>query len=420
MTTTDAAHATATCCVCGRAQSARPAKAGGIRTPRRWKKVADGFRCPDCTKGGYLPRSIRLSIADIAPPETRTRQEMYTALVRASSDMARFANWYVQQLFAHDPALAWRHGEKFPALPEVDWYAPARARFGDIAPTGLTSAAQQIRAWYAADRYETFGCLKRSVRSYRWSELPVYVHRQSWRIAAIESDHIVVRLQIGPGPAWHIKCRANGENFARLKAVMAGEAEAGMAMFCRRRRAKRPGESTPPPHVWQLRVSALVPKPRRRDGNGVVALRHDPRLLLVATCGAELLEVPGQRLRERVVRHRLRDWREQQDNSEQHRLLSRRARKRLAARRTDRCGKNVRYVGKELELAASVVARWCVGQRAATVLYDATDRNWIDGFPYRALANRLRCALENAGIELKIISETQALAEPMGETEALA
>ena len=405
------------CVGCGKEIAARPAKAGGVRTPRRWKKVTGGFRCPDCTRQGYLPRSIRLSLVDVAPPEERTRQEMFTALVSASSDLARFANWYVQQLFRVDPAMDWRHPEKFPALPEFDYYAPARERFGSIAPTGLTSAAQQIRAWYAADRFEVFGRLKRSVRSYKWDELPVYVHKQSWRVAAIESDHVVVRLQIGPGPAWHIKARADGINFARLKAVLAGDAECGMAMFVRRRRAKRPGESQPPPHVWQLRIASLVPRGRARLNTDIAELRHDGQLFAVAECGGDTLEVPALRLKERIIRHKLRDWREQQDNSEQYRLLSRRARKRLAARRTERCAKNVRYVGKELELAASVIARWCDAHGAASVLYAPADRGWIDGFPYRAFEHRLRCALENRGLSLNL---TTALAEPRSETEALA
>ena len=109
-------------CACGKEIKARPAKGGGLKTPKRWKKVGDDvFRCPDCTKGSFLARSIRLSIVDVVSPETRTKAEMYSALVSASSDLARFANWYVQRLFVTDPALAWRHPAKFPALPTYDY-----------------------------------------------------------------------------------------------------------------------------------------------------------------------------------------------------------------------------------------------------------------------------------------------------------
>ena len=147
-------------CECGTSSKATPANGGGFRTPKRWRKIDGGFRCPKCQAAQYMGRSIRLRITGPAEGEDRERKTMYEALNAASRQSNQFANWYMQQLLAADLLVAanlaglekTKDGKpKIPPLPKVDWYRRATALMPGCAPTSLCQQKQMIERYYGKE-----------------------------------------------------------------------------------------------------------------------------------------------------------------------------------------------------------------------------------------------------------------------------
>jgi hypothetical protein len=389
---------------------ARRAKDGTAKTPPGWRKTADGYRCPTCQAAAYMGRSLRVRILGVADDEPRTLPEMYAALHAASKQSNQFANWYLQQLLAADLAqLAQCRGEKkFPPCPDVpEWYGQATALFAACAPSSLVQQAQMVKRYYSKERFAALAAMVKNVRSYRWDGLPVVVNAQSWRIVRIESGGIALRAQIGPGPSWRLRIWAEGRHLAWLRQIADGEVTPGAAMFVRRARPPRPGESRGK-RVWFLRISAQVPRPQRRRGQSLsertLRLGHDAQSLLYGALddADDVFEYPAPALRSLIAAHKKLDRQRQIDASYRRQHWSGRKAKRWAAGRTAACQRNSAKVRAELALCAAALVRWCQAHDVTAVDYDVTPRGWMESFPYRALLERLRTSLENAGIYVHV------------------
>lgn len=448
---TTEAKITVTCCDCPATASANQAKDGGPKTPLRWKRAEAGFRCPKCHAGQFMPRSIRLAILGPAEGEERDKTAMYEALYLASRDNGHFANYLLQRLLAADILLtevirglpAFESGPhkgklKLPPAPSLirpapgkpapaggylDWYADATKLFPHVAPATLVQQAQMIGRYYAKERFAAAVAMTRNVRSYRWDGLPIVVPAQSWKLLEIENGAIVLRVQIGPGPGWLLRVFAEGKHLALMRQIAAGQVVPGTAMFVRRARAPRPGE-TKRVRVWYLRISASVPRPATRRGPGfrekTLTLGHDAESLLYgvdADGGDEVFEFPGLELRKSVVKFERLDRRRQIEADYRRAGWSRRKAQRWSADRTAACAKRVEKTKAEIALAAATLSRWCQANAYTAVDYDRTPRGFLDTFPYRALADRIKIALENAGVALHLLGEDPGDEPPGQETQ---
>lgn len=407
----------ATCAVCGRTQKARPAKAGGVKTPRGWKKVADGLRCRECTRSAMFARSVRTRIVAVEDDKGRDAKAFYQALYAASNDAAAFANWYIQQLYkADEGTLPIARDGKLPACPQVDFYGQATRLFPRLAPTSICSLAQMVRGWYAADRFACLLLKNRMVRTFKTLELPIPVHVQSWRFDGEAGGGIAIKAQIGPGHSWRFIVRTDGSELGRLKSLIAGDGERGAAMFVKRRRAKRPGESTPPPKVWQFRIAGLFPRRAPRQSHQEVTLRlgFDAGMLLFGALedSDDVYELYGCDAKKIIVGGDRSDRIRQVDASKMRGLWSRRKVRRWQADRTIACERRAKKLGKLIELYAADLARWCRSHGVTAVDFDATDRGFMPHFPYAQLRGRIACALENIGIALHVLD---ADGEPLAE-----
>lgn len=386
-------------------------KDGTPAAPRGWKRTADGLRCLACTQANYLPRSVRVRLSGCASGSRDEWVECLQHLNRASQAVARFANWYLQQLLAADLAMAPYAGDELPPCPAVDYYAAATRLFPEIAPRGLCTAAQMVASYYRERRFAVLVAKNRNVDTYRWDGLPVPVSNQAWRIVAEEGRGLLLRIQGAPGKSWLLRISADGINLQRLRQLVAGEAEAGAAFFVRRARAPRPGEAkgVKRKRAWFLRISVRVPKPSRARGQAaalkVLTLGHDRESLLYGVTDDprdEPLEIPALDLREQIIGHLKRDAKRQIDAATWYRQMPRRKAKRWAARRA---------AGGERQNAKTAYAIKCVAQELAwqcerlgvgEVNYDVTDRGFVPRFPWRKLRDAIACALESRGIALHI------------------
>lgn len=410
---------TVTCQDCPAQTQARPAKDGGAKTPRSWKRTEAGFRCPQCQAAQFMPRSIRLRIVGPHESEERDVKAMYQALYEASCQSNQFANWYLQRLLAADLAVTDQIGglpktangtPKLPPAPQVEWYHDATRLFPHVAPSSLVQQARMVASYYARERFAALVAKTRNVRSYRWDGLPVVVNAQAWKLIRLEDERIVLRAQIGPGKSWTMNVAAQGENLARMRQLVEGEATAGTAVFVRRAREPRPGE-TKRVRVWYLRISAQVPRPQRgkaaRRAEKVLTLGHDADCLLYGVIdeGDETFEYPAPALRALIAAHKKLDRQRQIDASYRREGWSRRKARRWAAGRTAACARNNLKIAAEIDLAAATLVRWCQAHRVGEVNYDVTPRGWIESFPYVALRDRIKTSLENAGIYLHVAGQ---------------
>ncbi len=424
------------CVDCGAEGKSTAAKSGGARTPKRWRKVAAGFRCQKCQAAQYMGRSIRLRITGPADGEDRTTAQMYQALNAASSASNCFANWLLQQLLAADQLqLAAVSGEKtkdgklkIPPLPKLEtWYRQATTLFPECAPTSLCQQKQMIERYYGKERFAALVAMNKNVRSYRWDALPVVVHVQSWKLLRIDGDKIVLRAQIGPGKSWTLNVFATGENLLRMRQLADGEVIPGTAMFVRRAREPRPGEAKRV-RVWYMRISAQVPRPTKRLARRVtektMSLVYDADALLFGSIEGDddPFEYPAVELRKFVVKFDRLNRARAIDNSYIRQHWSKRKAKRWASDRTAACHKRANQVKAQIELCAATLVRVCESRDVTAVDFDATRRGWLPSFPYAALEQRITTSLENAGIALHVFntSKQEAFAKPGSETEVVA
>jgi hypothetical protein len=400
----------------------------GMKTPRGWKKVADGVRCGQCTRAAFVMRSVRLRIIGPHDSEPREAKELWQAMCRASGELADFANGYLQKLMAADPALAFDSPDKMPALPEVDYYSAAVTAFQNIAPRSLCQAAQAVRSYYVQERFACLAQKNRNVRSYRWDGLPIPVHNQAWRLESIDEKEIVLRLQVGPGKSWTLKVFADGVNLARMRQLLSGEGERGAAVLMRRRRQPRPGETTVR-RSWFLKIAGNFPRvePKRRESHKEITLTlgHDAESLLFGAIEGdeECFEFPGVDVRKMIVGFDRTDAKRQVEASLKWGLWPKRKSKRWAQDRAAQCAKQAKKVEAQVKLAAAALASWCKARGVTSVDYDTADRGFVPHFPWQALRLSIQSALENIGVALHVVgseeqntSEQVALAEPGATT----
>jgi len=426
---------TITCVDCSVERNTPVAKDGSGKTPSGWRKIDGGYRCARCQKKSYVGRSIRLRIVKPAANEDRDRQAMYRALNAASAESNKFANWYLQRLLAadllqlaHCEGLPQTNGKsKLPPSPKVDWYRDGTRLFPSCAPSSLVQQARMVASYYARERFAALVAMNRNVRSYRWDGLPVIVNAQAWKLVRIEDQRIVLRAQIGPGKSWHLDVFAEGENLHRMRQITDGAIIPGTAVFVRRARAPRPGE-TNRVRVWYLRISAQVPRAtgkKTKTANSILTLGYDAESLLYGSVddSEEIYEYSGYELRKSIVKYERLDRRRQIDASIRRQHWSKRKARRWAVDRTAACERRANKTTAEIDLCAAHLVRWCESHGITEVNFDRSPRGFLDTFPYRRLADRIQTSLENAGIAIyfsghdKTDEESQvAFAGPGSET----
>lgn len=426
-------------CECGATAKARPAKDGSAKTPMRWCKNIDGsFMCHKCREAKYITRTIRCEVSGLADSETRTLKEFVGAAYDCSRACNRGANWLLQRLFAIDPATdptTWTKTAKgstvLPALPEFNnCYSEMTRAFPEISPSVITQLASSVRRYYCKERFEVLVALSRSTRSYRSTALPIPIPMQAWKFIVLPDGFYGAQLAVSPGKSWKVKLRIDANRRSYVTQIMEGVAPfRGTATLKLISREMRSGERKGTKiQQWTLLVSGRFPRKRQRQNHQEITLQlgNDAKCLWVGQIlesdrDDDFWEFPAVRLKERIVRHAMRDKRRQIDDSQMPRTISRRAQKRLKESRTAHCDTHQAFVAKEIEQQIAALVRRCVSRGVTSVDYDITDRGWTKSFPWYRLREKLAIALENEAIGLHLIGAEEAVtasARPIGEMES--
>lgn len=422
----------AQCTGCQRVVKAKPTKDGaGVKTPMGWRALPDGLLCPECVRSRYYIRGFRVAIRGVVGSEKDSRDatDFRAALVAASSATARFANWYVQRLYAKDLAAApalekTKDGKtKLPKATEVDYYRDATLRFPELAPASIVAVAKMVRGWYVSDRFGALVALNRSVRSYRFGDLPVEIPKQAWSLVADDDGKFAIRTQVGPGKSWTVAIGCDRYALPRLKALASGEATAMALKIVRASKTPLAGGGKPT-KAWFFRISAMFPRKAKRNqiAEKTLTLGHDAGCLLFGSLedSEDVFEYGGESLRTTIVGGDRADRKMQIENSLLRAdRMPRRKLLRWQKDRTRQCQNRARKVNAKIKLAAATLTRWCVSHGVTSVDYDAQDRGFLPHFPYYALKSAMTSALETEGIGLHTTNETEqeALAGPGSETD---
>ena len=196
------------------------------------------------------------------------------------------------------------------------------------------------------------------------------------------------------------------------------------------RRSKTLGNGTPA-KAWFFRVSVMLPrKPKRQSHQEItLTLGHDAESLLYGTLEGkeDVFEFTGASVREIIVNGDKADRKRQSELSMTRAFVSKRGWKRWSRKRTNVAENRQRQIAHQVKLAAASLVRWCRSRGVTSVDYETADRGFVPHFPWRALRDRIACALENESIDLHVLGAepaeneanlngSVALAGPTGET----
>lgn len=405
-------------CQCGKTIKARPSKDGGPKTPKGWRKLVGVFTCPECVRSAYYTRGFRVEIRGLAEGEERDVKEFRAALAAASKASARFGNWYVQRLFAADLAASptldkTKDGkDKLPPMPEMYVYPEAVKAFPELSGGCIAGLTQMVRGWYAKRRWEALVALNRSVENYRFGYLPVEVRKQDWSLKSLADGKFCIKCAVAPGKSWLVGAWADSINLTRLRQIAKGDAIPLAMKIVRGSKTLANGERV---KSWFFRISAMFPRTPKRNTHKEITLTlgHDPGCLLFGSLEGsdDVFEFPGVSVREIIVNGDKADKKRQQQASMCRQFTSRRGAERWGRHRSKLCEKRNRQIGKQIELAAASLARWCVSHRVTSVDYDTRSMGFVCHFPWHALKQKIHDVLEREGIALHVLESEQITEE---------
>ena len=404
---------TVTCPGCSRERKTAMAKDGTPKTPTGWCKMTDGsLLCGECVNKRFYRRSVRVKIVGLVETDDeRDIKQFHADLWKAARASARFANWYVRQLFVADPANVpdlpkTKDGRvKLPPMPEVAFYEPAL--FPDLAPASIVALGKMVRGWYVAHRYETFVKLDRSVGSYRLGFLPIEIPKQAWSLTVGPDGKFSLRTQVGPGRSWNVRVYADACNLATIRKMLDGKVTPLGLKLVRASANSAAGSSAPSRKAWFFKIGALIERTTARVSRQEITLTlgHDAgassleRSTAATTC-LNFREIPCARI---IVGGDKRDKTMQHEQSLRHGIWSRRKLKRWGQDRTAMANNRRRKVEDQIKLAAASLARWCRSHGVTSVDYDIRDRGFVSHFPWFALRASIFSALEAHGIALHVM-----------------
>jgi hypothetical protein len=355
----------------------------------------DRAYCRTCKRQAYVLRTITVPIAS---PVESSWAELRTALREAWTASTACANWMTTELYLRDvrreasmPAL--------PAMPRVYLYPEARRRFPALTAAAVVALERELQAKYRAFRYELLWLGSRSLATHRYP-YPLPISAVAWSLARTnEAWHVAFRLgdrrltvRLRGGPAMRYQA-------AGFRQILDGTAIPGALAIYQRpahRGDHRPEGAGPQTRIM-LRIPVWLPREVRLNTSGLLHVRTAPDHFLIAgEPGAATWTVNADHVRRWVVAYdRQRQRLEQDVAADRHgRQLARGIRERLeqlSIRHRSRLATWAHTVSRQL-IEHVILARF------DGIVYDDTERRYVQSFPWDALRQRIQEKAEQAGV----------------------
>lgn len=299
-----------TCPVTQREIMAKPAKDGGVKVPRGWKRHDGRIYSPEGWRSRYMLRSVTFPVASIEVEEGETKEAVWKAFRDACHEAwiltTQASNFLMTEFARQDPALAgW--SEKMPKMAAPYLYPVVRERFPGLPSMSVVSLCQSVWGKYSSHRFAV-SIGKESLPTHRYPT-PIPMHNQAWKTVLVHGECPGVSLRLGDR-RWTLRLRG-GHGFHRQRRAWdqmhSGEAVRGELAIYQRNAGSthRPG-ATGKKEVC-VKLVAWLPKSEHgpRDA-GTLFCRTDASALLVAlnTKDHQLWTYHGDHIRRWQAEHR--------------------------------------------------------------------------------------------------------------------
>lgn len=370
----------AICAACRKERNAKPDKEGGVKLPQGWKREGGEPVCAECWRKKYIIRALTFSVAE---PLSGSWKALESDLRQMWIQTTAAVNWMTTECYVRDVR---RNGEdKMPPMPRIYLYPEARVRFPALPPRSVAALEQTVQRKYRARRYEVVWTAAAALATARYPQ-PFPISNQGWRISLNEQNQPIVACRIGESN-WTLRLKS-GARYRRQIAGLQRMAERGeMAIY-------KAGDGTILVKLvgWLTRTEA-----KHRTDMLLVRTGKDYLVAALDVVG-ELLwienrdDLPGIAA---AHRNRLKRFSEDQ-KAEQQQVPS------FAERRTRAAHQYRDRTKSVIQEVCAHLAAFATRRGYGKVLYDDSER-WLNWFPYFQLAERLRIALDEHGIEFEKI-----------------
>lgn len=379
------------------------------RLPRGWHRW-DIVWCADCTAKHFIRRAI---VIPIARPLDSTWEHVRELLAAAWRESTALANWTVMKLAQAD-VVRKPGDEKMPPMASVNLYKLFNADPYDNRAwwTGGTQSAnaimQGVERKYRATRFQTIWRRERALPTYRYP-MPYPIDADAWHVTMDEHKQIALYVAL-PGGRVSFRLRRDPGFWRQVQAVehlIAGRAKKCECALYRVRIGGNSGQVVTDTKGIRYRVMAKmtmwVPRTAHREPE------VDRQLRLSTSADAFWrAEIPGRsdpwvlnldQVRRAIQAHETFRQRMSEDLKHEKRW-PKRSRRRMVDALALRCEKQNNRLRTAQQQAVAMVAGLASRARVQTVVYNDSERSFVDPFPWASLREMLRVKLDEHGIAL--------------------
>lgn len=419
-----------TCTTCGKTATSKETPNGETRLPRGWKRIDSAVRCTDCVRAAYVLRAVELPVAK---PMDSTWAE-FRELIRGQwQETSRCATWMMRELYARDTMRDQQ--PKQPPMPRIYLYPEARERFPAIAPTSVSALEHLVQAKYRAARRKLVWTLEQQLPTLRYPQ-PLLIPAASWKIELSDDARKDMLLSVRMQGQWHQLRLRGGGQFRRqrkdVEAIIAGDAIKGELAILRKAaygtdRAGRNGQQSSAHGVERgdfgqrvqydviAKIVGRFPRSEAPPRRGQLRVRSDSDSMLLALNikDERLWVVNADHVRRWAIEHarRLQRWGDDSKAELRPDVPFGQRRHNAAIKYRDRIHTFCQ------QTAASLVG-YAVRRKFATVVYDDSDRSYLDRFDWSGLKSAIRTKCEAEGLEF--VEKTASGAEEKKSPTSLA
>jgi len=408
---------------------------GSVRAPRGWKRdQSDALVCAKCWRTAFVLRAVTIPVSGPIPEASRAEEigghaaieESWRALRAALRSgwgaCTRVANWAVRELAKSEPP---RTGDRLGPRPHAYLYPGARSLAPELGTASVVALLHAVEGKYGKERFDAIWLCARSLPSYRYpTPLPI-----GGRNVTVAENAGVFSIAVPFGADDSLQRFAlrlrGGHNYARalaaLRHVVSGAGKIAEVVFLEqdaqasdhRAGAERRDPGGAPRRATRIMAKIVLWLPvQTRDRSGVLYVRTAKDALLTwcsvaDTKGAELGDEAAtvypynaDHVRRWVAEHRSRLQRASDDLKREKRW-PKAVREAQVAAREPWVEKFHRRMDSLTHEASAMIARIADGRKVATVIYDDSERRYVDSFPWHALKTKMQYKLEGLGIEFR-------------------
>lgn len=402
---------------------------------RGWKTISGDLHCPDCFRKTFILRTLTVPIASVVAgydPQDWSQERCksgwtaFRAAVREGCrSSVRLANRLLFELAGMDtqPLTTGKKGPKLPKLPEDSasilrrLYGIGRAEFADLDSQAVGVIRNKVFSAYKSQRFAIRITGSESLRTYRHFPVPVpqssqrsleVREKQPFLSFRLGGERFTVRLRNGHSPlgdyrraASALECASRGESLLAEYSFRERPISQG-----RRTRVNGSGDKPVPGGAWQpteIVCSICVWMPRKKNDRTestlVVKTGKDALLTALLEDRDHLWSLHEDHARQRIAAYTERLQRFA-DDTKFERRRPRKNKIDIAERRTKIVADHRRWMDDFCHKATAMVIGLAVRNRCGTIVYDDTNREWLDSFPWFKLHSMLQSKCEENSITL--------------------